>query len=374
MISEKQFQMFLLGQLPMKESLIVINEIKKDPELRRRYIGVLRFDAMEEAEKRDSLPLESLAAKTEDNMCVLKCERFVLEQKYKNYNNRTDVAQIREEHAFVSGLTDTNRLAWINGNQEFFSSEEEQRWLTSKGVALYNIGRVLESYGLSVIRRFKCTIDQIKDALAKEMSESVIAVVNEDILQGKGGDDTPNHAVCILSIEKDQITLYNPSVDAESVSYPLNKFLSAWDTSRDFAVFVNFKGVNVYDPHPEDIVGSEELSDSLNDLTEAMAEHLHDVWARGRLDQGWRYGKKRDDDKLLNPDLVAYSDLPESEKVFDRQSAQMLLKLLQRLGYVITRNSEDDHHCPNCGKKITLDMAYCSECGRYLQPDDFMKD
>ena len=104
-----------------------------------------------------------------------------------------------------------------------------------------------------------------------------------------------------------------------------------------------------------------------------MAEHLHDVWARKRLDEGWRLGEKRDDENKLHPDLIAYSDLPEEEKDYDRESAKMLIKLLQRLGYVITRNSEDDCHCPECGKKITLEMSYCSECGRFLQPLDFIK-
>ena len=127
MVPENKIQKFLLGQLPMEESLEILNEINKDPKLQERYIGFLRFEAMEEAEHRDALPMESLAAKSEDNMCVLKCERFVLEQKYRNYLNKTDIAQIREEHAFVTGLTDKNKLAWINGNQEAFSTEEEQQ-------------------------------------------------------------------------------------------------------------------------------------------------------------------------------------------------------------------------------------------------------
>ena len=116
-----------------------------------------------------------------------------------------------------------------------------------------------------------------------------------------------------------------------------------------------------------------ELEDSEEELIEPIAEVLHDGWAYKRFKDGWVYGEHRDDDNKAHPDLVPYSDLPESEKDYDRYSARIVLTLLQRLGVRMDRSTEDDCHCPDCGKKITLDMCYCSECGRYLEPMDFVR-
>ena len=46
---------------------------------------------------------------------------------------------------------------------------------------------------------------------------------------------------------------------------------------------------------------------------EAIAENTHDIWARQRMDEGWQYGEKRDDDLKLHPDLVPFSDLTDSD-------------------------------------------------------------
>ena len=70
-------------------------------------------------------------------------------------------------------------------------------------------------------------------------------------------------------------------------------------------------------------------------LTEKLAENTHDVWAKGRIEQGWKYGKTRDDNNKLHPCLIPYSELPESEKEYDRNTALETIKLIQKLGYFI---------------------------------------
>jgi len=70
-------------------------------------------------------------------------------------------------------------------------------------------------------------------------------------------------------------------------------------------------------------------------LTEKLAENTHDVWAKGRIEQGWKYGKIRDDNNKLHPCLIPYSELPESEKEYDRNTALETIKLIQKLGYFI---------------------------------------
>lgn len=79
------------------------------------------------------------------------------------------------------------------------------------------------------------------------------------------------------------------------------------------------------------------LPEDLIELTEKIAENVHDVWAAGRIKEGWTYGEKRDDAKKETPCLVPYSELPESEKEYDRNTATETIKLIFSLGYKITK-------------------------------------
>ncbi|MCR4594925.1 MAG: Ryanodine receptor Ryr [Clostridiales bacterium] len=83
------------------------------------------------------------------------------------------------------------------------------------------------------------------------------------------------------------------------------------------------------------------LSDELKELTERIAENVHDVWAIGRINEGWTYGEKRDDSLKQTPYLVPYSQLPESEKEYDRNTAIQTLKLVMALGYKIEKKTKD---------------------------------
>ena len=91
-----------------------------------------------------------------------------------------------------------------------------------------------------------------------------------------------------------------------------------------------------YIPKPENLDGIQ-LSDELNGRVEAMAKNVHDVWAQSRMDQGWTYGPERNDALKHHPCLVAYEDLPEVEKAYDRDTAVGTLKLIQKLGFTITK-------------------------------------
>jgi len=89
-----------------------------------------------------------------------------------------------------------------------------------------------------------------------------------------------------------------------------------------------------YTPRPVD-TSAVELTPDLLGLTERLAEHAHDVWALGRLAQGWRYGPARDDAAKTHPCLVPYADLPEGEKEFDRRAALGTLTAVVALGYAV---------------------------------------
>ena len=95
---------------------------------------------------------------------------------------------------------------------------------------------------------------------------------------------------------------------------------------------------NPYSPKPID-TSDIELSDDLKQLTEQLARNVHDIWAIGRIKDGWTYGSKRNDTLKQSPCLVDYSDLPENEKEYDRNSAIETLKLILKLGWKIEKNN-----------------------------------
>ena len=91
-----------------------------------------------------------------------------------------------------------------------------------------------------------------------------------------------------------------------------------------------------YLPQPMD-TSDVVLSDQLNDLVEQMAKNVHEVWAKSRMEQGWTYGVERNDALKHHPCLVAYEDLPEVEKAYDRDTALETLKLITKLGFKISK-------------------------------------
>ncbi len=93
---------------------------------------------------------------------------------------------------------------------------------------------------------------------------------------------------------------------------------------------------NNYTPTPID-TSNITLDSELLELTELIAENCHDLWAVGRLAEGWTYGETKDNEAKKNPCLVPYGDLPESEKEYDRVTTMETLKLIVKLGYKITK-------------------------------------
>ena len=69
----------------------------------------------------------------------------------------------------------------------------------------------------------------------------------------------------------------------------------------------------MYTPNPintDDIT----LSEDLLALTEQIATNVHDVWAAGRIKEGWTYGEIKNTEEKTTSCLVPYDELPESEK------------------------------------------------------------
>lgn len=90
----------------------------------------------------------------------------------------------------------------------------------------------------------------------------------------------------------------------------------------------------MYNPMPID-TGEIELPEELLALTEQIAENTHDVWAKSRIEEGWVYGETKDSTQKTTPLLIPYDKLPESEKMYDRNTAMETLKLIIKFGYKI---------------------------------------
>lgn len=141
--------------------------------------------------------------------------------------------------------------------------------------------------------------------------------------------------------------------------------------------------MKIYTPKPIDL-SDVELTEDLNELREAIAENAHDVWAVERQAQGWTYGPNRDDGKKETPCMVAYSQLPDSEKRFDRDMAMNTIKLLKKLGYDLIKreetelykvlkqrilNSGEESHCSVCKQVVYKNQVFCDKCGHELNID-----
>lgn len=68
---------------------------------------------------------------------------------------------------------------------------------------------------------------------------------------------------------------------------------------------------------------------------ERLSEAEHKDWMKQRLDNGWRYGKSRDDAQKVHPMIAPYAGLPEKEKDKDRSSVRHFPEMVERAGYRI---------------------------------------
>ena len=310
-ISDELLAAFLDGNTNAGDTMRVLKAVEQDMELREiiRIANEVDED-MATSVKPAVIPMTAMAAKTKETyLCDIECEEFVL-------------------HQFGIEVT----------HKSLLDTAYKNCWLRDKGMPLYNIGRLLEKNNLSVSRRYNSTIEEVARLLSA--GNQLIAVVDDSLLCNALSKDPiyPNHAVAIssISIETNEIILFNPNTDEELTNYSIEFFLDAWRQSNNYLVVINTTDKFVYEPSPialDDV----ELSDDLIELREAIAENAHEVWAFNRKQEGWRYGPKRDDVQKLHPDMIAYSQLPESEKLYDREMAINTIKLVKKLGWEIVK-------------------------------------
>lgn len=78
-----------------------------------------------------------------------------------------------------------------------------------------------------------------------------------------------------------------------------------------------------------------------NDEIEVMAEMEHAKWNVERLLDGWKWGEKKDVTKKINPYIVAWSELPDDVKEWDRETVRKMPEFLAKVGLGVYRESKE---------------------------------
>ena len=318
-ISSEVLAAFLDGNTSVAESQNILHALSQDAGLRE----VLRVSQLVDEELEvvpqecEFIPMAAMAATcNEENYCSLECEKYVL-----------------------------SKLDIEFDEQQLLQNAIHNGWQKEQGTALHNIGRHLESQGLVVSRRYKCSISDIVNALTSGQ-HVIVAVDGGELLGDRELEmqrdlyvgEIPNHSVVVLScdLRENSITIYDPNSIHPTDIYPMEQFLDAWADSKNYLVTIATEEQSIYVPHLIDL-SDVELGDELIELREAIAEHAHDVWAAERQAQGWTYGPQRNDELKQTPCMVPYSKLPENEKTFDRDMAMNTIKLLKKLGWDLVK-------------------------------------
>lgn len=358
-ISDELLASFLDGNTSPKQTMRVINAMRKDKVLQETVVTSSRVDSLfdNNTSLYTVLPMERMAAQAENNLCDFECEKQILQ----TFNIPFDESEL-------------SQTATCN------------HWLKKEGTPLYQIGRLLEKYGLAVRRIYNNTVDDIANVINND--GQVIIIVNCERLKGYAKKETdPFHAIVLLNIDmqKSIAEVFDPASENCKDSYPLGILVEAWKET-------NFYCVEAYERkhqpkyHPQPIDSNDiELDTNLLDLREAIAENAHDIWASARIREGWTYGPQRNDTLKQTPDLVPYFDLPDSEKQYDRDLAMETIKLVKKLGYdFIKKNNSELYHilyrklshiddvscCSNCGAPIFREQLYCERCGKKIRWQD----
>lgn len=84
-------------------------------------------------------------------------------------------------------------------------------------------------------------------------------------------------------------------------------------------------------------ITTKDFSNELVALIDIIAINVHEIWAAGRISDGWKYGEKRNDALKEHPGLIPYDQLSETEKEYDRKTVMVTLSFLISNGYEIKK-------------------------------------
>ena len=202
-ISDELLAAYLEGNVDGQEVAQVLQAVRTDDELQQVLDIALQLEDAEEEQ-----PMLQMAAEGSRNLCDVQCEAFVLQR---------------------CGISCTI--------DELLGIAKEHHWIRRAGTPLDCIGNLMEYKGLKVTRKYHATLEDVREALVTGCG--VIAAVDSDKLYPERPDeeDATNHAVVVTDIKEDVTTIYDPENTPET-DFPLPLFLSAWNESRNYMVYV----------------------------------------------------------------------------------------------------------------------------------------
>lgn len=200
-ISDELLASFLEGEVNKEEMMDVLQTMENDAELQEVIDVAMRVEG-------HVLPMFQMAAESGRNLCDIKCEAYILQQRNISY--------------IVEELLDVAK---------------KKKWIRREGTPLYCIGKLLEYKGLIVERTYDATLNDIEEAIKKD--EDIIVAVDSDKLYPERPDDEdlPNHAVVVTDIDTEKVSIYDPGSD-QVIAIDSSLFLSAWAESHCYVVKV----------------------------------------------------------------------------------------------------------------------------------------
>lgn len=189
------------------------DDLEKETGIKKANLYNIKMRALKALEK-----IARIARAKGDVLCTVRCEEYIL-------------------HCFGihESLDDLKELATSKG------------WLTDDGAYIQDLGNTAAEYGLKVEKMDNAALQDVIKAISE--GKQVIAAVDggeligdpleervEDVLVGGVVD----HCVVVLyvSIQSDEVALYDPAFGPIPLTVSIARFLDAWDDSGYHCVMV----------------------------------------------------------------------------------------------------------------------------------------
>lgn len=223
-ISSEVLAAFLDGDATLQESQEIMDTLSKDSSMREllQISRSIDIELSRSHRQTGNLPLTAIAATCkENNYCCLECEKRILYKFGIGFN---------EEQVLRNSL--------------------ESGWLKEKGTTIQDIGKLLESNGLAVNRKFNCSLQDLVKAL--DDNEGIIVAIDggellgdweKEIVEDLTIGEIPDHTVVVLACDTDKgtVTIFDPNSCNAEDTYPLAQFTDAWNDSVKFMVTAGIK-------------------------------------------------------------------------------------------------------------------------------------
>lgn len=89
-----------------------------------------------------------------------------------------------------------------------------------------------------------------------------------------------------------------------------------------------------YNPNPID-TSNIQLPNEILEIAEVLAKNTHEVWAKGKTDEGYSFGPVTSAENKTHKNLVPYEDLSAADKAYDIRTSLETVKVLLKLGFTI---------------------------------------